>query len=284
MEFVTVSVPDNFNIFFLGDVHIGTLLFHEDGFKQALDMTTRTYRGCSCTHIIGMGDYVEAIDTSDKRFDVFTANLGLIRPDLQYEHLHDLIKPYRKKFDTLLFGNHDFTLLKYADHVRRICNDFNIAYGTYSSVVTYVNKKDELLFKVYATHGNGSIKSCADDPERIEANMNLSLKRKLKNKVGDCAIEAMGHTHNLLVLKPKKTLYMTSDENGLKQAYKLGEQSAPYIHPDHRYYLNTGSFRRTFARGVSDYAERAGYDPVVLGFPVITVRGGKIVDAFKEYV
>ena len=77
---------------------------------------------------------------------------------------------------------------------------------------------------------------------------------------------------------------MTYDENDIQQNYKEGDQSARYQHPDHRVYLNTGTFRKTYARGISDYAEMAMYDPVVLGFPVVVVRGGKIIDAVKETV
>jgi hypothetical protein len=284
MEFASVEVPDNFNLFFFGDLHIGSMLFHEDGFRQALEMTSKPYRGASCNHIIGMGDYLECIDTSDKRFDTRTVQLDKIRPELQAEFFQELIWSYRKRFDCLLFGNHEFTLLKYFDYVRLICRNTGIKYGTYTCVISYHNKAGEPLFKVFASHGRGSIKSVADDPERVEANLNLSLKRKLKNKAADCAIMAMGHTHLTLVCRPKKTLYMTYEEGDIQQNYKEGDQAARYQHPDHRYYLNTGTFRRTYMRGVSDYAEMALYDPVVLGFPVITVRGGKITDCIKEYV
>jgi hypothetical protein len=174
--------------------------------------------------------------------------------------------------------------MRYYDYVGGICRDLSVAYGTYTSIISYRNKRGELLFKVYAAHGRGSIKSAADDPIRVEANLNLSLKRKLKNKAADCSVSAMGHTHLLLVSKPKKTLYMTSEDGAIMQNYMEGEQAARYIHPDHRYYLNTGTFRRTSMRGVSDYAEKAMYDPVVLGFPVLLVREGKIVDVVKEYV
>lgn len=284
MEFVDVEVPKNFNIFFFGDIHIGTLLAHCEGFKRALKKTKSNYKGCSCNHIVGMGDYIEAIDSSDKRFDTQTIDVGKIRPELQAEYFKSLIQPYSRKFDTLLFGNHEDKLLRFFDYTAWICRDLAIPYGTYTSVITYRLKSGEKLFKVFAAHGRGTISSSADDPERIEANLNLSLKRKLKNKAADCAVMAIGHTHKLLIAKPKNTLYITSDGDKMKENYKVGDQSANYIHPDHRYYLNTGTFRRTYMRGVSDYAEKAMYDPVVLGFPVITVRNGLITDAHKEYI
>ena len=284
MEFVDVEVPDNFNLFFLGDLHIGSILFHDEGFRQALEATKAKYRGCGCNHIIGMGDYIEAIDHSDRRFDTYTVDQSKIRPELQAEYFEELIQPYKAKFDVLLVGNHESALMRYYNYVNSVCKRLGIPYGTYTSIISYRDKKGGLLFKVFASHGRGSIRSSADDPERVEANLNLSLKRKLKNKAADCAIMAMGHTHQTLVCLPKKTLYMTYDGNDIQQNYKEGDQSARYQHPDHRVYLNTGTFRRTYARGVSDYAEMAMYDPVVLGFPVVMVRNGRIVDAVKEYV
>ena len=64
--------------------------------------------------------------------------------------------------------------------------------------------------------------------------------------------------------------------NGLIQHYTGYDQNAPYIHPDNRWYVNTGSFCRLYVEGVSGYAERAGYDPMEIGFPVLRVRDGKI--------
>lgn len=284
MEFVDVEVPKDFNLFFFGDTHVGTKLFHESGFKEALGLTKTRYRGSKCNHVIFMGDAIEAIDHSDKRFDTETTNLKLIRPEKQAEYFIDLVKPYSSKFDVQLQGNHEDTLFKYSDYTARICRETGINYGTYTSVISYRLSSGKLLFKVFASHGRGMIRSSADDPERVEANLNLSLKRKLKNKAGDCAIMAMGHTHLLLVVKPKKTLYMTYENGEIHQNYREGVQDSSYIHPDLKYYFNTGTFRRAYMRGISDYAEKAMYDPVVLGFPVVIIRDGKIQDAFKEYV
>ena len=284
MEFITTTVPKNFNIFMLGDLHIGSLLFYGEGFNHALQMLDEDYRGSKCNHVIGMGDYCEAIDSSDKRFDTYTIDTGKIRPDLQYDYFEELIRHTRKRWGCLLFGNHEDTHMKHSDYTRRICKNLDIPYGTYSAVITYQLKTGEQLFKVFVTHGRGSINSTADDPIRREANYHLSLKRKFKGKFADCAISAMGHTHRLLVCPPKKTLYMTSEDGEMLQNYKEGEQSASYIHPDHRYYVNTGSFRRTYIRGCSDYAEKAMYDPVELGFPVVVVRNGKIQRIEKEYI
>jgi hypothetical protein len=199
MQFVDRTVPANFNLFLFGDVHIGTLLHYEDGFDKFIDMLNSPYDGVKHNAAIGMGDYIEAIDHSDKRFDVHSVDLGKIRPDQQMDHFESKIKSSAKKIVLLKFGNHEGKLTKYYDYVNSACRKLSIPYGTYTAITTFSrrpkngSKKEQYLFKSFTTHGNGSINSIADDPERLEANLNLSLKRKLKNKAGDCALMAMGH-------------------------------------------------------------------------------------------
>lgn len=290
MQFIERTVPANFNLFFFGDVHIGTLLHYEDGFDQFIDMLNSEYEGVKHNIAIGMGDYMEAIDVSDKRFDIDSVDRGKIRPGEQKDYFTKKLKSSSKKIVLLKFGNHEAKLTKYHDYVNDICSELSIPYGTYTAITTFSrrpnngNKKEKYLFKSFTTHGNGSITSIADDPERLEANLNLSLKRKLKNKAGDCAILSMGHTHKLLVAKPKKKLYLTSENGELKQHYTKSEQSAQYIHPDHRWYVNTGSFMRLYLSGVSGYAERAMYDPMEMGFAIAKIRECEIEDVNKIFV
>lgn len=286
MEFIVRCIPANFNLMFSGDWHKGTLLHSDDALDKFVDMVMNPYDGVSHNVVIGMGDYMEAIDTSDKRFDIDSVDMDLIRPDRQKIAVQEAIEPFKKKVATLLIGNHEYKLERYHPYVASICRELDIPYGTYSAIVDFRWAKDDTtLFKAFATHGSGSIRSTADDPERLEANMNLSLKRKLKNKAGDCAIMAMGHTHKLLVAKPKTKLYITTDEDGiLKQNYTESGQADNYIHPDHRWYLNTGSMMTLYHRGISGYAERAMYDPMEMGFCVVKVRDKKIIDVEKIFL
>lgn len=284
MQFINRTVPANFNLFFFGDCHIGTLLHHSDGLDQFIDTLANPYDNVKHNVAIGMGDYIEAIDHSDKRFDVHSVDLGKIRPDQQMDCFIEKMRPVSKKIITLLDGNHEAKLTKYHNYVADACDKLNVPYGTYSAVTTFARRNEDYMFKSYATHGYGTINSIADDPERFEANLNLSLKRKLKNKVGDVAVACMGHTHKLLIAKPKKRLYLTSDGSDLKQHYTKSDQAAQYIHPDHRWYINTGSFVRLFLKGVSGYAERAMYDPMEIGFAVVKVRDKQIIDVDKVLV
>lgn len=284
MELLERKIQRDSNIFFVGDIHAGTLLHSEESLDQVVDMAHSEYEGCSNNHVILMGDLIEAMDTTDPRFDVTTVHLNQIRPERQSDYIVKKLKPLNGKIVTSLMGNHEFRLLRYYDYAKAMAKELGCHYGTFSAVVTFVDNKKRRLFKVFATHGSGSITSTADDPERVEANLNLSLKRKLKRKFGDVAISCMAHTHKLLVCRPKKSLYITSDGKSLHQNYTEYEQDADYIHQDARWYLNSGSLMKLYELGISGYAERALYDPIELGFPVALIRGGKIVDCKKVFL
>ena len=132
------------------------------------------------------------------------------------------------------------------------------------------------MYKIYATHGFKNITSAAYDPKRRRVNMQLILKRHLKFKAGDCAVMVKGHTHKLMVCKPESELFLVDDGSRIKQKYTRWGQSEEYIHPDARWYGNTGSFLKLHGKDISGYAEIMEYDPVELGFLVLVVRKGKI--------
>jgi hypothetical protein len=114
------------------------------------------------------------------------------------------------------------------------------------------------------------------------ANEKLQLKQQLKGKFGDCVIMAKGHTHRLIIAEPTPQLYLTTEPN-IQQHYThtSSAHSSGYIHPDHRWYVNTGSFLRTFGEGIEGYSERGEYDPVELGYAIVTVKDRSIVSVQK---
>ena len=54
-----------------------------------------------------------------------------------------------------------------------------------------------------------------------------------------------------------------------------------YIEPNHRYYVNTGTFLKTYGLGVDGYGERRGYDSIERGWVVVMVRDGKLTEVRK---
>jgi hypothetical protein len=155
-----------------------------------------------------------------------------------------------------------------------ICEPLGVTYGGYTCKVSFMSGKD-LLFKAFLTHGRKSITSSADDPLRIQANLQLVLKRHLQNKAGDCMLMCKGHAHKLITVKPSELLYLTDNGKEIMARYTK-PHSGGYIPPYLRFYACTGSFLRTYAPGIIGYGETGEYDPVELGYIVAEIREGEI--------
>lgn len=275
MRLLSYQGTDSHNIYLLGDLHFGTKLFHEKGFIE----TVKTINDDKSAAVFLMGDLIEAIMVDDPRYQFDTADPRMPTPMVQAKAVVQLLEPIAGKVKGILDGNHEGKLHRFGNLGEFVANSLDVPYGTYSSRVSVRDKENKLMFKMFLAHGWGSINSAADDEIRRDANMILSLKRKLKKKAGDCILMAMGHTHKLLVSPPKKTLYLTDDGRRIKQNYTTSKHTDSDIHPDHRWYCNTGSFYRLYGDdGVSGYAERFGYDPVELGYIKITVKDRMIAD------
>ena len=278
MQLFQRKLPDQCNIYLLGDLHIGSMLTHYHGIEDI----KQTILNDPIGYVILMGDLAEAILVDDnKRFDPTTQDLTVLTPGDQYRRFVEIFSPLKDRILFSLAGNHDLKHLRIANFVEEACRELSIPYGTYTSKLTVVGgAKNRLRFKIYVGHGWGHMDSVADDPIRREANMQLRLKKLLQYKAGDCILMAMGHTHKLLVAKPTKELYITDDGKALKQHYTVSIQNSAYIPPYLRWYANTGSFLRNQTLGTSGYAERAGYDPCELGCIKVIVED-QIVDVLK---
>lgn len=286
MELFSRALPSDHDLILFSDAHEGTIL-QETGGLMRMREKIKKQKDTFCAF---GGDWAEAIVVDDKRYSPDTDKKEL--PLNQYQKGKEFFAPIAEK--TLFFnmGNHDWLLASRVGNIPKevLCKDLSIPYGTYTTKISIRDYKDRQMYKLFYTHGAKSISSSADDPIRREANMLLQLKRRLSLKAGDCDVMAMGHTHKLMVCAPMASLYLHDDGKKVRSAY-TGPSSgdSQWIHPDHRWYCNTGSFLRLYAdrpqgQGVSGYAERFGYDPVELGYVVIECRGGKIFNVRKEVV
>ena len=284
MRLITRRMPDDFNLFLFGDIHTGTILSCDEGVEALIEKMSSPYAGLPEDRNFGVhhGDAIEAICVDDKRFFFDTSRAEV--PMKQAEGHAKLIDPIKHKLLAILQGNHERKVWRFGDLTEYICEKLGMPdlYGTYSCKLNYVGYDGETIFKLFATHGSKSITSTADDPLRRKVNTELILKRQLKHKAGDCLLMSKGHSHKLIVCKPERELYLTDDGSTIKQSYTHSHRLAGYIHPDHRWYANTGSFLKLYGDGVSGYAEVFEYDPVELGFVVCEVRGRKIVDVYKH--
>lgn len=283
MQLIKAKLPRDHKVYFIGDIHLGTLACHKEAFLEVINRIHKEKN----SRMIGMGDMIEAISHRDRRYqpDIIDKEMPT-----SLEALNKLVEwfmPIRDKILGLLDGNHEVVLSADGHHMKHIvCAQLKVPYGTYASKfsIRTTSRTAPQMYKIFTWHGARSLQSFAGDIIRQTANMKEMLKRRLKNKAGDCLIMAMGHAHKLIVVPPSKKLYLVDDGKVVKQRYTGVVKGEDFIPEDHRYYLCTGGFMRYQVLGVSSYVERAGYDPVELGYPVATIENGVVVDVEKVFV
>jgi len=283
MRTIKATTPSNFNLFLMGDPHIGARAFYRRGFQQAIDTVLSPYDGLKphCNKVAFMGDAIEAIMSDDIRYDPKSIDKEQSKPLNQADGVVKLFKPIRKKIVTWLTGNHERKLHRFGNLCKKMAKELKVPYGGFNSRVTFVDKKGDLIFKAYLTHGRMGLGSRIDDPVDRENSMRRSLRRQLQAKAGDCALMAKGHVHKCVIYKPEKELFIMGDDDGLRDAHTEFDHTSFPIPPYHRWYCTTGSFLRLFGEDYDTYGELAEYDPIFLGFPVVKIRDRKIVDIVK---
>ena len=296
MRILSYDMPANWNYFLFGDDHIGASLRFDKGFQQLIHTMKHKYKGVPAKHNYGChhGDMIEAIEVTDKRWSAFDSREACILNQMEFAKKE--YWPIRKQLLVGLDGNHPDKLHKFGPLTHKICKELEVSYGTETAKLIFKNK-GKLQFKHLATHGAGSISSIADDPERRKLNWRLALKRKLRDLEGDTFLMSMGHTHKIIISPPTEVLYLTDNDGELEQHYTGEEPPSPgYIHPDYRWYVNTGSFLKLYGNTVvedddvpieesklgSGYAERSMYPPLQLGYAVVLIRDNMIQNIVVE--
>ena len=285
MKILQRQLPMNHNLFLFGDAHLGSRLHHAEGFDTLIDMIQSPYEHVPARNnfAVDHGDGIEGIMITDPRYhpDSQPVDRPVPYPLQQANDYIAKLMPIRQQMLCMMDGNHFQKLWAQGNYAKLICKELGIPYGTWTARLTYNNMKGKLMYRHYATHGRKGISSTADDISRRVANMQLILKRQLMDMAGDCVLQSKGHVHKLLITPPQSRLYITDDGNVTKQRYTKAGHTEEWIHPDHRWYVCTGSFLRTFGQDISGYAEMFEYAPVELGFAIVLVRDGQIQDIHK---
>ena len=272
MILLNSEIPLNCEIALHGDTHIGSNMTHYSGIEK---LKRWLLAKPETRFFVHMGDAIEAIATDDKRFDSESTKDPI--PLKQVKTTAKIYMPVAGQCLAWLKGNHEDTLKRFGDLAEDIAERLNVPYGTWTCKLK-LEHEGEQICKLFLSHGfRGRIISNAKDHEQRMANMKASLRRKLELKAADCLIMAMGHTHLLLTVNPASKLILKDDGSKIIQEYlQAGNGADSYIEPDRRWYVNTGSFLKLYEIDIDGYAERAGYDPVELGYVVITIKDGQV--------
>ena len=277
------KAPANFNLFLYGDDHLGTTARHKHGWEQLCHMLETSIDGLkpSANLAIDHGDIIEGIMVDDPRFDLsLHRNTPLAQAKAAVKERWEI----RRHIKLILDGNHTAkTLTKFGLLVPDVvCEPLGVQYGTISAKILWTDKKGRSMFRTFHTHGSRAVNSTVDDPKKKRENMENSLKRGLMNKAGDVVLMAQGHTHKLLVSRPERELWMGDNEIVTRANYTdTSYIPGAFVDKHTRWYINTGSFLKMYVEGGNTYNERAGYDPVELGFVLVKIRNRKIVSAEK---
>jgi hypothetical protein len=290
MELLRYHVSPNVDIFLAGDEHQFCNSHYGKGIAKMLDdFESESADGIKPKdkRIVLHGDMIEAIPLDDKRWDEENCKESSIF--MQVARGGDIYKPINKRIVTCLDGNHTRSLKRLSPRMpvgKIIADSLGAHYGGFSCKITYVKKNGDVAFRQFATHGRTSINSRLPDPMLAYAAKQRALKNALREKAGDCAVMSMGHTHQLIDLDPFDRLYIrnNADDTDIEQDYITTDFAAPWIHPDQRFYCNTGSFFCSQVIGLTTYSEEASYDPLPLGYYKLQIRDYKPVKLVRVLV
>lgn len=275
-----VTLPMDHNYYLLGDDHEGALPQYTKAIDEVVYRIQHDPIGFWTHH----GDACETRMTDHPYYDPKTlkkdpkTNMAPSVPREQVRIQGERYKKIAKKGVAFLVGNHEWLAMRYGNLIQDICDIIKRPdmYGDYMCKISIKNKKGQLIYKHLAYHGKRIVRSRAGTERQRIANTESALMRTLAPLASDTAIMSMGHTHQLLVVEPVDRLYLTDNGKELEHNYIKLVQTADYIDPENRYYINTGAFYKSQMVGTTTYAERNGYAPVEMGCAVVHVRKGII--------
>jgi hypothetical protein len=283
VRLLSATIPDDCDIALIGDDHNGLQSRSDDGVAALIDWVAKKRN----RRFIHLGDALESRCIDHKFFDIDNSRYHL--PQKQIEQEAKEFKPIASKCLAWLMGNHEWGQSKVMDMTLALLERMGIpeAYGGLACKLKLENSRGDAIGKVYLQHKTrGRFTSNAKDYEQRAANVRASVKMSLLNKACDCHVMACGHAHQVVCVPPSHILGVNDDGKTLGQVYLDDihpRNDAAYIDPNQRWYACTGSFLRTSVVGIESYAERAGYDPVEIGWVVMEVRNNRIVGLQPVY-
>ena len=236
-----------FHVVPMGDVHLGNICCDLKKFKEMVEWI----RSKDDVLWIGMGDYVDCINYTDKRFDQATVarpyceNLSNAVP-LQIQDFIELIEPIADKCIGMHRGNHEETIrLKYHyDVMYKVWEAYGIPMLNDSALtrlrfVSPHEKGNSHVFDIYSTHGRAGGRKGGNKINWLEDMITYV----------DADVYLMAHSH-IKETETKTSLYV--DNRGNLKTKK-------------RILAVTGCFLNGYQQGVTSYAEKWGYPPTDTG-------------------
>jgi len=258
------SRSNTIELYGIGDVHLGSA----GSDKVKLQAKIQEIKDNPHAYWIGMGDYCECINPTDKRFDPYS-----IDPEYTLKSLTNLIskqrddiaayfEPIKHKCICLLAGNHEETarLHFYRDVTLELCSRLKVRYGGYDAFIKLSMKriKDVWAITLYVSHGFGSSRKSGAKVNRIEDVMDT----------WDADIVMLAHEHQKIACPPRLRMKLVGDKDPL---YTNRDDRGLRIEVRHQVGVMTGSFLQAYVPGAMNYGEKKLYRPNALGTPTIQI-------------
>lgn len=271
-----------------GDVHMGSIGCNDKLIHEFVDLI----KSSDNRYFVLMGDLIEAINISDKRFDErqVAPRYHSVYSNLASEQADDMIKllkPIRHRCLGAIWGNHEETIrLRYHNDIHGyICNQLRIPNLTADCfIILHFNRCNNSCYQtvtVFLAHkvsGGTTIGAAANATERMARGFHAD-------------IYLSGHHHKSFALSDNMAIVRRVDGKSHKSAKDKGGRLMMVggdIDYRKRLYAGTGSFFGVYPCTYSDneikttYGERSLFQPNSLGtieiqvipFHTIGKRGG----------
>ena len=266
------SRSDIFNIYPIGDAHIGAYNFATSKFKTYIQQIKNDPNGLW----VGGGDILDAIILQDqKRFDpenlpdwLLSGNPNNVRCKIkdilkaQLDYAQELLEPIKDKCVGMIEGNHEYSISHY--HNRDIHEDLcerlsainltDCAFIRFKCDRSFTNNTHAPVtacVRLYICHGFGGGRSAGAEPTHLNR---LAQER-------DCEIILRGHSHIFHIMPPIPRLTIPSCGALPEHAMAKEVRAA-----------NWGCWLLSYAQGPSTYDSRANYPVRPMCTVVATIK------------
>jgi len=217
----------------IGDVHLGAQNCDKAAFKSDMN----DLRKDKNSFAVLMGDQLDSIVHTDKRYSMFDRDPDMNRFDDQMDFLLSVLEPAKKSIIGILEGNHEAKISRRVgyDFTRDLCNRLDVEYLHQLSHIEWdlgYRKISEIV-----AHGVGGAASIGGQIRR--------LKNLMQNFEVAPDLVSVGHYHRL---DSVKFPMMNSSMN--TKVKTLGF---------------TGTYFRAHQNGTSNYAVNKWYGPSLIG-------------------
>jgi len=239
------SRTDEFSFRLMGDFHIGSSGFDEDGLRRDIKEITN-HPNCM---VFCMGDYIENTPVTHKNWDPEHLDRNLMLPEEQYDLALEVLEPLRGRILGFIDGEHDQRTVPLTGHswTRYLCREFDAAYLGETAIarVQFKRVHEKRSWDFYLSHG------------RSRSTKGGAVVNKLTDLGSHWGADifAMGGAH---YLKTWKEAYLYLNNAGTLEARE-------------RAFASTGSYLKSYEVGKKSYAEPKQYNPLIVGSPTLTI-------------